>query len=92
MIIIFASKIEGKISIVIVVSKDIASSRGASELAKKISGIVGGSGGGNDELAQEGGSNVNALTTLEQEIIALLENGEEFFVGGGCHAPHLALL
>lgn len=72
LVIIYATSNQEKISMVIGCSKDVSDKFNAGEIAKKVSNIIDGSGGGSPTLAQIGGSNMSRLAKLEEDIINLL--------------------
>ncbi len=55
-VVFFAVKKEGKVSTLLAVSKELASLLPAKELIKEVGKVLGGGGGGQDEMAQGGGT------------------------------------
>lgn len=72
LVVVYASKNNDKLSIVVAISKAVSTKYNAGSIAKEASAFVGGSGGGQAMLAQAGGTNVNKFSELEDRIIALL--------------------
>ncbi|MDP5110209.1 MAG: alanine--tRNA ligase [Rickettsiaceae bacterium] len=73
LVIVYVSKNNDKLSIVVAVSKAVSVKYNAGYIAKEASAFVGGSGGGQAMLAQAGGTNVTKLSALEGHIIALVK-------------------
>lgn len=63
-VIVLASVIDGKISLISAVSKDLHGQVKAGELVGKVASAVGGKGGGRPDMAQAGGSDVSALPSV----------------------------
>lgn len=74
LILVYVSKSEGKLSLLIGVSENIVSEYNASKIVKTISNFIGGSGGGAADLAQAGSSNLSNLAVLEREFIRVLKD------------------
>jgi alanyl-tRNA synthetase len=63
---------EGKVTLIIRVSKDLASKYHAGNILKEIAPIVGGTGGGRPDMAQGGGSKTEALKEAMQKVYSLI--------------------
>jgi alanyl-tRNA synthetase len=68
LVIVYASKLDTKLSVLVGVSKNITSKYNAGDIVKKLTGFIGGSGGGQADLAQAGGGDIEKLTVLEKEL------------------------
>jgi alanyl-tRNA synthetase len=75
-VIVLASVADGKIALISAVSKDLHGQVKAGELIGKVAGAVGGKGGGRPDMAQAGGSDVEALPSVlavtKEELLARL--------------------
>lgn len=71
-VVIFTKKAQDRISLVIAVSREFVSVYNAGEIAKKLSVIIGGSGGGQSTMAQAGGSYEISYEALKDHIIKVL--------------------
>jgi alanyl-tRNA synthetase len=71
---------QGKAALLVVVTKDLAASLRAGDIIKKLSVIVGGSGGGRPDMAQAGGP---LADKLPEALDALYDVVEEFLAGHG---------
>ncbi len=72
-IVCLSAEDDGKVNLVLSVSKDLHSRFTAPELIKEIAPLIGGSGGGRPEMAQSGGNNpqgIDAAMAKLQEVIA----------------------
>jgi alanyl-tRNA synthetase len=65
LVVVYVCKNDGKLFIVVAVSKEIAKNYDAGKIAKEISVFIGGSGGGQAMLAQAGGNDVSKLVELQ---------------------------
>ncbi len=74
LILVYVSKLEDKLSLLIAVSKNITQEYNAGNIVKKLSVFVNGSGGGQADLAQAGTSDSTKLALIEKEIIRIIEN------------------
>jgi alanyl-tRNA synthetase len=75
LIVVFINNNEGKLGIVVAVSKAISSIMSASNIAKQVAQYLGGAGGGgSDTLAQAGGVNMSNLSSTSQYITKLLRD------------------
>ena len=68
LVIVYASKLDTKLSVLVGVSKNITSKYNAGDIVKKLTGFIGGSGGGQADLAQAGRGDIEKLTVLEKEL------------------------
>jgi alanyl-tRNA synthetase len=68
LVVVYASKLEGKLSVLVGVSKNITSKYNAGNIVKKLANFIGGSGGGQVDLAQAGGGDIQKLAVLEKEL------------------------
>ena len=64
---------DDKVSLLVVVTKDLTATLKAGELIKVMAAAVGGTGGGRPEMAQAGGKNPEGLATALEKIFALVE-------------------
>ena len=71
-IIALGSEIDGKASLLVSVSKDLAGTWKAGDIVRKIAATVGGSGGGKPELAQAGGNRPEMLDAALQEVYGII--------------------
>jgi len=71
-VVFLASKREGKLSTLIALSKDLVGSLSAKELIKEVGNVLGGGGGGREDLAQGGGTKPEnfekALELLKEKL------------------------
>jgi alanyl-tRNA synthetase len=65
---------EGKVSLLVVVTKDLIGSLKAGELIKVMAAEVGGTGGGRPEMAQAGGKDPSKLDAALEKVFGLVEN------------------
>ena len=72
-IVLLASVKEGKLSLIIGVTKDLQKAYAAGKLAKEIGARLGGSGGGNPGMAQAGGNDPAALEKVLAEFSEIME-------------------
>jgi alanyl-tRNA synthetase len=74
-IVVIASENDGKVSLVVSVTKDLTSRIQAGRIVKEIAPIVGGSGGGRPDFAEAGGkdpSRIDELLTKAPDLIGSL--------------------
>jgi len=64
---------DDKVSLLVVVTKDLTGTLKAGELIKEMAAAVGGTGGGRPEMAQAGGKNSEGLASALEKIFALVE-------------------
>ncbi len=65
---------EGKVSLLVVVTKDLLGKLKAGDLIKPIATEVGGTGGGRPEMAQAGGKDSSRLDSALEKIFSLVES------------------
>jgi len=65
---------DGKVSLLVVVTKDLAGKIKAGELVKVMAAEVGGTGGGRPEMAQAGGKDASKLDAALEKVFGLVEN------------------
>jgi alanyl-tRNA synthetase len=68
---------DGKVSLLIVVTKDLVGRLKAGELIKEMATDVGGTGGGRPEMAQAGGKNPEGLGAALEKVFALVQKALE---------------
>ena len=66
---------EDKVSLLVVVTKDLTAKLKAGDLIKEMAVQVGGTGGGKPELAQAGGKNPEGLDAALEKVFDLVERG-----------------
>lgn len=76
-IILLAGQSEGKVNLLLAVSKDLLASFQANELIKDVAKEVGGGGGGRPDLAQAGGSNPERLPQAFARLKSLIKAGNK---------------
>jgi alanyl-tRNA synthetase len=64
---------EGKVSLLVVVTKDLVPKLKAGDLIKEMAAEVGGTGGGRPEMAQAGGKNPDRLDAALEKVFTLVE-------------------
>jgi alanyl-tRNA synthetase len=64
---------DGKVALLVVVTKDLAGKVKAGELIKVMAGEVGGTGGGRPEMAQAGGKDPSKLDAALEKVFGLVE-------------------
>jgi len=64
---------DDKVSLLVVVTKDLTGTLKAGELIKEMAAAVGGTGGGRPEMAQAGGKNPEGLEAALEKIFTLVE-------------------
>jgi alanyl-tRNA synthetase len=76
-VVLAAPMAEGKVSLVVTVTPDLAKKAPAGQLVKTLAPIVGGGGGGRPDFAQAGGKDAGKITellaTAQKEVRRLLE-------------------
>jgi alanyl-tRNA synthetase len=75
-IVLLASVKEGKLSLIIGVTKDLQKTYAAGKLAKEIGARLGGSGGGNPGMAQAGGNEPAMLDQVIKDLPAIFEKAK----------------
>jgi alanyl-tRNA synthetase len=63
-VVVLASENDGKVALVVAVTKDLTSRVQAGRLVKDLAPIVGGGGGGRPDLAEAGGKDPSAIDQL----------------------------
>ena len=64
---------EGKVSLLVVVTKDLSAKVKAGDLIKVMAAEVGGTGGGRPEMAQAGGKDPSKLDASLEKVFGLVE-------------------
>lgn len=64
---------EGKVSLLVVVTKDLIGRVKAGDLIKPMAAEVGGTGGGRPEMAQAGGKDASRLDAALEKVFSLVE-------------------
>ncbi|MCA1796524.1 MAG: DHHA1 domain-containing protein, partial [Geobacteraceae bacterium] len=72
-IIVLASANAGKVALLVAVSKDLHERTRAGDIIKPLAEMVGGRGGGRPDLAQAGGTDVNAIDTMLEKAPEVIE-------------------
>ncbi|MGI8785959.1 MAG: alanine--tRNA ligase [Acidobacteriota bacterium] len=72
-VVVLGSPVDGKVSLVVMVSSDLVPALDASKLIRDIAPIVGGGGGGKPELAEAGGKDPSRLDEALQATYAAVE-------------------
>lgn len=72
-VIAMGSAVDGKVSLLVIVSKDLARQLPAGELIKEMAREVDGSGGGRPDMAQAGGGNPEKLGQALDKVFELVE-------------------
>ncbi len=72
-VIALGSAVDGKVSLLVIVSKDLAGQLPAGELIKEMAREVDGSGGGRPDMAQAGGGNPEKLGQALDKVFELVE-------------------
>jgi alanyl-tRNA synthetase len=75
-IVVFGSKHAGKALLICVVTKDLHDRYHAGEIIRRLSEIVGGKGGGRNDMAQGGGSKPEALGQALETVGQMIEDAE----------------
>ena len=68
---------DGKVSLLVVVTKDLVGRLKAGELIKEMAIEVGGTGGGRPEMAQAGGKNPDGLNSALEKVFGLVQKALE---------------
>ncbi len=74
---------DGKVSLLVVVTKDLIGKLNAGELIKVMAAEVGGTGGGRPEMAQAGGKDPARLDVALEKVFGLVERMLERYTNGG---------
>jgi alanyl-tRNA synthetase len=72
-VVVLASETDGKVALVVAVTKDLTSRVKAGEVVKAIAPIVGGGGGGRPDFAEAGGKDPARIADLLSESRAVVE-------------------
>jgi alanyl-tRNA synthetase len=72
-VVVLGSEAEGRVSLVVAVSRDLTSRVHAGELVKRIAPLVGGSGGGRPEFAEAGGRDPSRLDEALGQVRTVVE-------------------
>jgi alanyl-tRNA synthetase len=72
-IVVLASEAEGKVSLVVSVTKDLIAKAPAGQIVRQIAPIVGGGGGGRPDFAEAGGKDPSKIDDLLNESRAVVE-------------------
>ena len=73
-VLVLVSDSDGKVALLVAVTKDLTSRVKAGDLIKPLAAIVGGRGGGKPELAQAGGPDADKIEALLQTVPVQLKN------------------
>ncbi|MDX2493444.1 MAG: DHHA1 domain-containing protein, partial [Desulfuromusa sp.] len=73
-VLVLVSDADGKVALLVAVTKDLIDRVKAGNLIKPLAKIVGGRGGGRPELAQAGGSDIDKIEQLLQAVPEQLKN------------------
>jgi alanyl-tRNA synthetase len=74
---------DGKVSLLVVVTKDLIARLKAGDLIKEMAVEVGGTGGGRPEMAQAGGKDPARLDVALEKVFGLVERMLERYTNGG---------
>jgi alanyl-tRNA synthetase len=74
---------DGKVSLLVVVTKDLIARLKAGDLIKEMATEVGGTGGGRPEMAQAGGKDPAKLDVALEKVFGLVERMLERYTNGG---------
>jgi len=74
---------DGKVSLLVVVTKDLISKLKAGDLIKEMAVEVGGTGGGRPEMAQAGGKDPAKLDAALEKVFGLVERMLQRYTNGG---------
>jgi alanyl-tRNA synthetase len=74
---------EGKVSLLVVVTKDLIARLKAGDLIKEMAAEVGGTGGGRPEMAQAGGKDPAKLDAALEKVFGLVEQMLQRYTHGG---------
>ena len=72
-VVVLASDVEGKVALVVSVSKDLTPRVQAGRLVKELAPIVGGGGGGRPDFAEAGGKDATKIDALLAAAPAVLQ-------------------
>jgi alanyl-tRNA synthetase len=71
-VVVLGSIAEGKVMLIVIVTKDLVGRFHAGKIIKEIAAVVGGSGGGRPDMAQAGGPNTDKLDEALQKVSEIL--------------------
>jgi alanyl-tRNA synthetase len=74
---------DGKVSLLVVVTKDLIARLKAGDIIKEMAGEVGGTGGGRPEMAQAGGKDPGKLDAALEKVFGLVERMLGRYTNGG---------
>ncbi len=72
-VVVLASELDGKVALVVAVSKDLTGRVHAGRLVKELAPLVGGSGGGRPDFAEAGGKDASRIDELLEAAPKALE-------------------
>jgi alanyl-tRNA synthetase len=72
-VVVLGAVVEGKVSLIVGVTKDLTSKIQAGKIVGTLAGMVGGKGGGRPDLAEAGGSEVSALDGALGKVPGVVE-------------------
>ena len=72
-IVVIASETDGKVALVVSVTKDLTTRIQAGRIVKEIAPIVGGGGGGRPDFAEAGGKDPSKIDALVERVPAVVE-------------------
>ncbi|MFB3895697.1 MAG: alanine--tRNA ligase [bacterium] len=72
-VVVLGSSLGDKVSLIVMVTKDLAGKVHAGKLIQQIAPLVGGGGGGRPDLAQAGGKNPEQLDTALQQVPSIVQ-------------------
>ena len=71
---VLGGELNGKVSLLAIVSKDLTKQYQAGKIIKEVAGIVGGGGGGRPDMAQAGGTMVDKLPEALKAVVGIIES------------------
>ncbi len=72
-VVILGAAVDGKVSLIVGVTKDLTAKLQAGKIVGTLAGLVGGKGGGRPDLAEAGGSDVGALDGALAKAVSVVE-------------------
>jgi alanyl-tRNA synthetase len=81
-IVVLGSAVDGKALLLAAVTRDLAGRFSAGEIIKRLAPLIGGRGGGKDDMAQAGGSEPDGLDAAVKEAIRAVREASEGLAGG----------
>jgi alanyl-tRNA synthetase len=72
-IVVLGAVVEGKVSLIVGVTKDLTPKIQAGKIVGTLAGMVGGKGGGRPDLAEAGGSDISALDVALAKVTSVVE-------------------